>query len=264
VLGAFTAERAELGATELALITGLDRTSIHRLLTTLAQIGVLEYVPQARKYRLGLRLLDYSFALLDSMELLRVAVPHLLRVQRNTGKVVTMGVPDGGDVLIIERFWGQDVQMRLIIQTGTRFPMYAGAMGHCFMAFQPESVVRSMLDGSRLEPRTPNTVTDPSAMLQRLDQIRYRGFEIADEELFLGARAVAVPIWSAGNQPVAAVALMADVRSTTVEDLTDVFAPMLMDVGADISLGLGSHRLHTRTTMREPVSAATQVGSMRH
>jgi IclR family transcriptional regulator, pca regulon regulatory protein len=253
VLDAFTAERPELGATQLAAHTGLDRTTIHRFLASLAEIGVLAYNRETRKYRLGLRLLDYSYALLDAMEVRRVAVPHLLRLPRETGKVATLGLPERTDVLIVERLWGQEIQIRLVMQIGARLPMYASAMGRSMLAFQSREEVERILDSSRLEPRTPRTVTDRAAILECLDEIRQRGYDVNDEEAFLGTRAVAVPLTGPGGVPIAAIALMADARTTPLDELTEA-APLLVSVGADISTVLGD-RTYGRPL--QPLRSAT-------
>jgi IclR family pca regulon transcriptional regulator len=166
-------------------------------------------------------------------------MPHLLRLHRETGMVVALAVPDGSDVLIVERLWGQDVQLRIIFQTGVRFPMYASALGHCMLAFQPPAIVEQVLERTRLEPLTPQTVVDPAALIERLRRVRERGFDIADEELFAGARAVAVAVTGASGSAIGGVALTGDSRSFSIDKLEHQIAPKVVEVGAAISIALG-------------------------
>jgi len=249
LLTAFSAERPELGATELATATGLDRTTIHRFLTTLAQIGALTQNPATRKYRLGLHLLDFAYALLDSLEIRRIAVPYLLSLQLETRKAVTLGVPDATDVLLIERLWGPEVPVNLTMQIGARLPMYASAMGRSILAYSEPALVEQALRPSQLRKLTPKTETDGARILRRLQQVRTQGFDVADEEIHLGARAVAAPIRGSDGSAVGAICLTAQ-TSISMAVLVERYARRLSAAGLDISIALGYRgRQHASLTL---------------
>jgi IclR family transcriptional regulator, acetate operon repressor len=65
ILDAFTAERPELGVSEIARITGLSRSTVHRLLVTLRRHEFVQQLPNGRNYALGphlLRLAQTSYS----------------------------------------------------------------------------------------------------------------------------------------------------------------------------------------------------------
>ena len=58
VLDALAEADTELGTNEIARRTGINASSVSRLLATLVAGGLVEHVPDSGRYRLGLRLLQ--------------------------------------------------------------------------------------------------------------------------------------------------------------------------------------------------------------
>ena len=56
---------AQLAVSELAQELGLNRSTTHRYVSTLAQLGYLQQDPATRKYRLGPRVLDLGFSAIN-------------------------------------------------------------------------------------------------------------------------------------------------------------------------------------------------------
>lgn len=73
ILDQLSGNQAELAPRDVARSTGLDRTTVYRLLETMTQIGIVARDQQTRRYRLGLRTLDYANATLDGLEVRHVA-----------------------------------------------------------------------------------------------------------------------------------------------------------------------------------------------
>src|SRR3989442_14257872 len=74
VLDALAEADTELGTNEIARRTGINASSVSRLLATLVAAGLVEHVPDSGRYRLGLRPLQLRDALL--------ARPHLPPIPR--------------------------------------------------------------------------------------------------------------------------------------------------------------------------------------
>src|SRR5437773_3439603 len=85
VLSAFRPDRPVLGISELARELDLTRSTTHRYVATLANLGYLEQDDSTRKYRLGPRVLDLGFSLLASMDMREIAAPYLRRLSDDTG-----------------------------------------------------------------------------------------------------------------------------------------------------------------------------------
>src|SRR5262249_51202672 len=63
------ADEAELGTNEIARRTGINASTVSRLLATLAAARYVEHVPESGRYRLSLRLLELGNAVLGRLDL---------------------------------------------------------------------------------------------------------------------------------------------------------------------------------------------------
>ena len=239
VLGCFSAQTHELGATQQAERTGMDRSTIHRFLSTLWQLGVLAQDPETRRYRLGLRLLDYGYVLLNALEIRRVGMSHLHDLHLENMGTLSIGVPDRDEVVLVERTFGPWVATGGF-EIGQRLPMHASATGLAVLANLPPGEIEAIVGRLELEPRTPRTVRSRGVLMARLEEIRRDGYALSDEELILGLRSLAVPIRDRTGYAVASVSLARRTSVTaTVEELTREFFPKLQMAAVRISLALG-------------------------
>lgn len=214
-------------------MTGLDRTTVYRLLETLVQAGVVARDPRSRRYRLGLRTLDYANAMLDTLEVRHVALSHLIDLQRELAldadeveRGVFVGVLDGAEIVLVEMGWTRSVFSR----TGgrMRFPAFASAAGRCMLAFMPEAERADLLSQADFAPRTPRTLTSMEEVEQRLEQIRSLGYDVSDREVFHELVAVAVPVVGRSGTALATIGLSAPASSTRADQLVDRFAQKLI------------------------------------
>ena len=78
ILEAFGASQSEMGVTELAAVTGFDKSAAQRFAHTLHVLGYLERIESARKYRLSRRTLGLAYSYLRSDPLIEaVSYTHL-------------------------------------------------------------------------------------------------------------------------------------------------------------------------------------------
>jgi DNA-binding IclR family transcriptional regulator len=223
----------ELAARDLAQLTGLDRTTVYRLLETLTDIGVVAREPATARYRLGLRTLDYANGALDMLEVHRVALSHLVDLEREIildrdelDCTIFVAVLDGPDVVLVEIGWTRSVFSR--IGTRMRFPAYASAAGRCMLAYMPQAERERFLSHVPLEARTPRTLTTRQDIEQRLEQIRGIGYDISDREVFPDLVAVAVPVLGRAGTALASIGVSGPVISTSVETLVERFGNKLI------------------------------------
>src|SRR5437870_5003963 len=144
ILDRLSGPLVELAPREIAQQTGLDRTTVYRLLETLSQLGMVSRDERSRRYKLGLRTLDYAAATLDALELRHVAMSHLIDLERELvlapdelERSIFIGVLDKFDIVLVEVGWSRSVFAR----TGgrMRFPAYASAAGRCIVAYMPDA-----------------------------------------------------------------------------------------------------------------------------
>jgi DNA-binding IclR family transcriptional regulator len=233
ILDQLSGSQTELAPRDVAQSTGLDRTTVYRLLETLTQIGVVARDQHTRRYRLGLRTLDYANATLDALEVRHVALSHLIDLERElvlepseVERGIFVGVLDGPQVVLVEMGWTRSVFSR---HGGRmRFPAYASAAGRCILAYLPPAERQDLLSHVEFAPRTPHTVTTRAEVETRMKHIRDVGYDVSDREVFPDLLAIGVPVLGRSGMALASIGLSAPANSTTIEDLVERFAAKLI------------------------------------
>ena len=243
ILSSFSAGRQLIGVSEIAQELGLTRSTAHRYIATLAQLGYLHQDAATRKYALGPRVLDLGFTAINSMELRHVAAPHLHRLCDETGNTVNLAILDDVDIVYVERFRASAPAPE---RDRPRPPCRLPAPGVLHLHGQGaarvpagEPSATTLLDRTTFARRGPNTRTSKTALLADLRRIRETGIAVNNEELAYGLRSVAVPVFSAGGEVVAALNLAAHRTMVSLDDLIARLGPIMQRTAAGISAQLG-------------------------
>ncbi len=205
LLKAFTAEQPVLRLPELARGAGLNKTTAHRLLSALANEGLLERLPAGAGYRLGPELLALGSRALGAAGLRAAARGELQALAFATRETATLEVLVGRDVLILDEATG-DYVVGSMPSLGTRWPAHATSTGKVLLAQLPAAALDLLLDGTLAAP-TARTITDPAALRRELGRVRRRGWAVAVEELEAGFVAVGAPVLAPDGVAVAAVSI---------------------------------------------------------
>jgi IclR family transcriptional regulator, pca regulon regulatory protein len=242
ILSAYDSGRPLLGVSELARRIGLSRSTTHRYVSTLAQLGYLQQDATTRKYRLGTRVLDLGFSAINSMELREVAAPYLQQLSDELGYTVNMAILAGADVVYVERCRSSRVAQREIdlnLHVGSRLPAYCTSLGKVLLAYLTEAEQDTAIQRTELVRRGPNTLTSASALRAELQRVRADGLAVSNEELAFGLRSIAVPIHSRSREGAAAINLAVHTSMMTITDLVAQLSPTLRRAAAEISARAG-------------------------
>ena len=245
ILSAFDSERPLIGVSELSRELSLSRSTAHRYIATLAQLGYLQQDPDSKRYRLGPKVLDLGFSAINSMDVREISAPHLRRLSDETGHTVNLAILDGIDVVYIERCRTAQPGQREIdlnLHVGARLPAYCTAMGKAILAFVAEDRREELIAQIDFVRRGPNTITDADAFRVELARIRAAGIAVNDEELAYGLRSVAAPIHAHSGEVLAALNLAIHRTMGSMDELIARFGPAVKKTAGEISLGMG-HRL---------------------
>jgi IclR family pca regulon transcriptional regulator len=231
VLELFDERHPALSAAEIAELTGLNRATAYRFCQTLLGLGYLAEADE-RRFRPGLKTVTLAQAALSSYELPDLAMPHLRALEQDTGETVNMAVLDGTDVVYLARVLS-DRLITLRLTVGSRLPAYATSLGRAILAHLPEEEVESILDRTDMSSLTDRTITDRAALQAELARIREQGFALNDQELSLGLRGVAAPVFGGSGRPIAAINLSLP-HPIPDGDMESVLAPKVMRTAAKI------------------------------
>jgi DNA-binding IclR family transcriptional regulator len=237
VLCAFERPPHEFGPSRLARQLGMTKNHVFRVLKTLEAHGFVRRVDD--RYRVGMRALEIGQLALKHMDLVRVARPFVQSLHGRTGETVHLAVLDGEEAVCVDRMESLH-PVRLSAEIGKRFPLHAGACPKVLLAYLPEAHQRRILE-RQLPAFTEYTITDRIALARELDEIRSEGYGVGDQDLDLGAAAVAAPIRDHTGQVVSAISV-AGPLSRVGGCLRTELRREVVAAADDISLGLGFSR----------------------
>src|SRR5947199_7718114 len=189
VLRAF-GNKGFLGITDLAHVTGLPKSTTHRLVTALVNEGLLVQDEDSHKYALSLRITALGASILSSHTVRKTARPILMELRDQTRESVHLAVLEGMESVIIDT---EDSYffVRAVNVPGQHLPAHAVSTGKVLLAYQWEVQLREILSHMSLVKYTNNTIADPRLLFEELRSVRHLGYAISSSELEEGIDAVA-------------------------------------------------------------------------
>ena len=188
VLDALAENGAELGTNEIARRTGINPSTVSRLLATLTTAGLVDHVADSGRYRLGLRLVQLGNAVLERLDLRELARPHLLALVELTQETATLSAPGERNAITVD-FVRSPASVQSVAEIGRPSVAHATATGKVMLAFGDVNLA------SPLEPYTRRTITEPDALAAELARVRRRGWAQSVGEREDDLNAIAAPIW---------------------------------------------------------------------
>jgi len=205
VLESFSVERPELGVTELSQALGLGKSTVHRLLTSLAARGYVRKNPQTERYCLGFKAFEVGSLAAGRGAIREIVAPFLRSLMLASKETVHLGVLDEGDVVYIDKI-ESDQPLQMYSRIGRRAPLHCTALGKALLAWEPKESVERFLR-RRLRAYTPSTRTDPDLLRQELAKIRASRHALDEEEFAVGLKCVAAPLFDHTRRAVASLGI---------------------------------------------------------
>jgi DNA-binding IclR family transcriptional regulator len=225
-------EGGELGTNELARRTGLHPSSVSRLLSTLADSGLVEHVPESGRYRLGLRLIDLGNAVLARLDLREVARPLLRALVDETGETATLSAPGEPDAITVD-FVQSGSSVQSVARLGRPSVAHATATGKVALAFGDVE-----LPPGRLQAFTPRTIVDRAALAAEVERVRGQGWAQALGEREGDLNALAAPVCGSRGELAAVLGIQGPGSRFGAEAMGRALEPLLARAAA-VSDALG-------------------------
>lgn len=235
VLRAFTYDEPVLGVSELARRLGYGKSTVHRILLTLAEEGLVARTPSGQ-YRLGLGLLELGQVAVASLELREVAHGPLERLRNDTGETAHLAVFEPPDVVYLERFESPST-LRMFSRLGRRNHAHVTSSGKCLLAFGTRDDFDEVI-AAGLPRIGPRSITEPRLLERALEEVRERGYAVSLEESERGVVSVGAPVFDHDGVCVGAVSVAGPVLRMPADDL-DRIAAQVVRTGREISSALG-------------------------
>lgn len=193
-----------MSVTNLAALTKLQKSNVHRLLGTLGELGYVRHRGESRLYEPSLRLWEMGGKVYSRFNIESEARPHLRRLVQQTGESAHLAIFDEPEIVYLDRV-ETDNPVRAYTVVGGRAPAYCTASGKVLLAYQPPSVVRLVCERARRH--TADTIVDLPALAKELALVRRRGFAINVGEFRANVAALAAPVRGGSGSVIAAVGI---------------------------------------------------------
>jgi DNA-binding IclR family transcriptional regulator len=219
---------------ELAKTLDIHKSTVLRMLQTLERHGWVRRQGDPPEFRLGLRLLDLSNAVLAELDVRSVARPSLRRLGAETGETAHLAIRDGSEMVYLDKV--ESVHpVRMYSRIGARAPLHCTGAGKVLLSFTPEDEWPPL----ELRRYTEHTITTMDELSAHCAEIRSRGWGWDEREHEDTVRCIAAPIFNASDELVAAVSMSVPTSRLTTKQLR-THVPLLLDVAAEVSRGLGA------------------------
>jgi DNA-binding IclR family transcriptional regulator len=231
LLGSFNHQQRVLTFGELVRESGLPKSTAHRVIAKLLELGAIER--HGDGYRVGMRL--FAVASASPASALRdVALPHLEALHSHTRQTVHLAVLRGGDAVYLEklRHLAAIPSPSLV---GGSIPAHCTAVGKVLLAARDDDDLEQRL-AAGLVRRTPRSVVDAAQLRAELLHVRTEGFAMEHGEAAAGLACLAMPIWF-GDRVLAAISVAFPAQAGSARFLRNP----LRETAADISRAIRAH-----------------------
>ena len=224
LLKAFDDVHPEWSLGDLSDHAGLNKTTVHRLLSALESEGLIVRTTKSGHYRLGPELITLGGSAMRSNALRSAARPELESLARETGESVVLEILMGAHTLILDSASTSD-PMSVSQEIGAKLPIHATSTGKILLALGPQCEI-DRITGSPLAALTPNTITDAKTLRKQLETIRRQGYAQSGGELEIGFVSIAAPILDQDREIAGALGIGGPALRLTEERLPDMVASL--------------------------------------
>jgi IclR family KDG regulon transcriptional repressor len=220
ILNYFT-EKPLLGVTEISEYFGLNKSTVHNILSTLQALEYLEQDEASGKYRLGIQIFNLSKAMGDNYSITKIAMPYMQEIANQTRERVYLAVPYRYEVLYLEAMYPADSVELMRSILGERAQMYCTGLGKAMLSYMGQAYAEEYLEQQELKAYTETSITDRNMLRDELARTRQRGYAIDDMEHEFGIKCIAMPILDRGRNVYAAVSISGLATHFTEEHIAE-------------------------------------------
>lgn len=250
ILHAFRmAERGGLRLIDVATYTGLNKSTVFRLLRALVGVRLLEHDEETGLFYLGFDLFLLGSVASARFGILEMGREHLMRLSARTHDTVYLSARSGLEAVCIDRCVGSFPIKVLTLGIGDRRPLGVGAGSLAILASLPDEEVDSIVEANSIQFQRFKSFSR-SKMFEMVLESRRNGFAFNDGRIIPQMSAVAVPVIGRNDRPIAALSVaalterMKPRRRDTIVRWLKTEAKMLSGRLKDLTNGMPDPMMH--------------------
>ncbi|WP_423800523.1 IclR family transcriptional regulator [Neobacillus sp. SAB-20_R2A] len=217
---------------ELSKECGLPVSTLHRLLQSMKQHGLIQQDSDSKFYSMGNAWLEYGLQMYDTFDFVGLIRPEMEKLMKIVEESVYFSKPNGLESMIVERIDCPNNPIRIYDQLGIRIPLNIGAANKVMLAHMPQKEAISNVYSLVTED-------EREAFLKLLREIRKQGYGESHGERTPGTSSVAAPIFNHQNELIGAISI-GYVDLNVTEERKSLLIEKVIEYGLRISEKLGA------------------------
>lgn len=208
ILEIFLKLKPELSIKEISQELNLSKSTVHGIIKTLEHRGYLQQNPEDLKYKLGLKLFELGNFVGKNLDIGDIAKPIIRDLVDELNETVHLVTRQKDELFYIEKVEGART-LTIYSHVGKRAPFHCTGVGKAILAYLDENEAERILSSKALESFTKYTVTNKEEIKHHLPAIRENGYAVDDEEIELGLKCIAAPIFNYQGNVIASISCAA-------------------------------------------------------
>jgi DNA-binding IclR family transcriptional regulator len=240
ILQLFADCRRDMALKEIASRSGLNKTTVNRILATLVSRGFIKQRVKRGNYSLGPIYLEFSGIVKSEIQLRKIAISYLNKLAADIHESVLIAYGNGkSSDLFTETFHdsSQQSMLKVIPEEGTSLPLHATFAGKILLADMNEKELVAYFKGP-IKTYTPNTITDLKIMKSHLKTVAADDVAVDEEEYTIGVRGIGTSIRDSEGKIAGAIGVLVPTARLSKSKLKELF-PEIKSCARAISKELG-------------------------
>ncbi|MBU8848316.1 MAG: helix-turn-helix domain-containing protein [Desulfobacterales bacterium] len=191
----FSKEQPNWSLTQIAKVNDMNLPTTRRYLHTLTKLGFMIKDEPTKTFQLTPKVLRLGSWIIGSMGIKERLLPYMTSIRNEWDVTTHCAIIEGKEIVNVERIRSSDV-VNLDLSAGSRLPLHATSMGKAILAFMSPAQQKEITEQLDFKSLTPYTISDMNLFLIELEKTKQRGFAIAVQELSLGLKTMATPVFN--------------------------------------------------------------------
>ena len=191
---------------DLTARTGLNRTTVFRILKCLINERAMRYDSSTKRYFLGSLNIELGVAAKEHLDLRTLFTPSLTSLATATGNTIFLMLRSGDDSMCLDRQTGSYPIKALVADIGSRRPLGIGAGGLAILAALGEDTRNEII--KRNEKRLAEFGSSSRMLRAAVRQAHKDKFILSQVYGLSSVRAISLPIFDPAGNPFAAISVV--------------------------------------------------------
>ena len=192
ILEMFSQSEGGMSASQVAKLSGLPVSTVHRFLVNLESAGYLN-CSGTGIFHLGIACFSLGQAARGQLDIRRLSLPYLRELNVQTRETIHLTVRFGLSAVYVEKLDSPE-PLRIFSRIGAAVPLHCTGVGKAILAYMPQDEFAKILPQIEFKRLTANSIGNSQELETQLQKVRRNGHAFDLEENEPHIRCVAAPI----------------------------------------------------------------------